>query len=123
MFEVAVSRQTQSLRSTLVLYIPFLESIWVRATTKCCMDWGVLSRCVQPDKTHAFVAQCQEVIKRVAGTLIQEKKRKMAQAAEKGEAYDGKDLLSLMRQSQFFRLASTHVLAQSDMYAPHLYAQ
>ncbi len=36
------------------------------------------------------------MIQRVAGKLIQEKKRKMADAEEKGETYQGKDLLSLL---------------------------
>lgn len=39
------------------------------------------------------------MIKRVAGRLIQEKKRKIEEAQEKGEVHQGKDLLSLMCES------------------------
>lgn len=56
------------------------------------------SRFVQPTATTRFVAKCQKVVERVAGKLIQEKKRKMAEAAEKGQVYQGKDLLSLLRK-------------------------
>lgn len=41
--------------------------------------------------------RCQEVIHRVAGNLIQEKKRKIAEAEAEGKTYQGKDLLSLLR--------------------------
>lgn len=69
--------------------------------------------CSQPNKTKRFVAECHKVIERVAGTLIQEKKRKMAEAAEKGEAYQGKDLLSLMRKP--YPLSDRH---SPDMILP-----
>lgn len=53
---------------------------------------------MQPSETRDFVAQCQTVIRRVAGQLIQEKKRKITEAEEKNQVYQGKDLLSLMRE-------------------------
>lgn len=53
----------------------------------------------QPNDTVRFVAKCQTVIERVAGRLIQEKKRKIAEAEEKGQVYQGKDLLSLLCES------------------------
>ncbi|EKM49813.1 uncharacterized protein PHACADRAFT_265519 [Phanerochaete carnosa HHB-10118-sp] len=80
MFEVAVSKQKGGLRTILVMYIPIIDKIL-------------------PNKTTRFVARCQKVIERVAGKLIQEKKRKMDEAALKGEVYHGKDLLSLMLKS------------------------
>jgi hypothetical protein len=43
------------------------------------------------------VKRCQRVIKRVAGTLIAEKKTKIAEGEASGKPYEGKDLLSLMR--------------------------
>ncbi|PSR79569.1 hypothetical protein PHLCEN_2v6980 [Hermanssonia centrifuga] len=80
MFEVAISRQSGGWRTTLALYIPLWDKLF-------------------PDNTSRFVAKCQKVIQRVAGKLIQEKKRKMADAEEKGETYQGKDLLSLLLKS------------------------
>lgn len=44
------------------------------------------------------VKRCQSVIHRVAGHLIQEKKRKIQKGEEMGVADDGKDLLSLLRE-------------------------
>lgn len=80
MFETAVSKQKAGLRSVLVMYLPIIDKIF-------------------PNETTRFVSKCQTVIERVAGTLIQEKKRKMADAAVKGQVYQGKDLLSLMLKS------------------------
>lgn len=42
--------------------------------------------------------RCQSVIHRVAGHLIQEKNRKIKEGEEIGVVYDGKDLLSLLRE-------------------------
>ena len=42
--------------------------------------------------------RCHNVIHRVAGHLIQEKKLKIQEGEETGVAYDGKDLLSLLRE-------------------------
>ena len=42
--------------------------------------------------------RCHSVIHRVAGHLIQEKKLKIQEGEEIGVAYDGKDLLSLLRE-------------------------
>ena len=47
------------------------------------------------DKT---VKRCQRVIRQAAGHLIQEKKRKIEEGEEIGVAYDGNDLLSLLRE-------------------------
>lgn len=43
--------------------------------------------------------RCQDTIRRVAGKLVQEKKRKIEEAASMGKTYGGKDLLSLLRES------------------------
>ncbi|GJE92602.1 cytochrome P450 [Phanerochaete sordida] len=80
MFETAVSRQKGGMRAMLSMYIPIIDKIL-------------------PNETTRFVAKCQKVIERVAGKLIQEKKRKISEAEEKGEVYQGKDLLSLMLKS------------------------
>ncbi|KAF7983790.1 hypothetical protein HWV62_19013 [Athelia sp. TMB] len=58
MFEVAIS-QGQGLRCIANVYFPILETIW-------------------PDKTTYTVRRAHEVINRVAGTLIQEKKAQLA---------------------------------------------
>ena len=57
--------------------------------------------------------RCQEVIRRVAGNLIQEKKRKIAEAEAEGKDYQGKDLLSLLRT---YPLTAAHTV--SDMFEP-----
>lgn len=54
---------------------------------------------MQPDKATRTVQRCQEVIRRVAGHLVQEKKRKIAEGEKSGAGYAGKDLLSLLRAS------------------------
>ena len=48
------------------------------------------------------VHRCQEVIHRVAGQLVQEKKRKIVDGDKAGSAYAGKDLLSLLCMSKIF---------------------
>lgn len=80
MFEVAVSRQSGGWRPIITAYLPWLDKLF-------------------PNDTVRFVAKCQTVIERVAGRLIQEKKRKIAEAEEKGQVYQGKDLLSLLLKS------------------------
>ncbi|KAH9850160.1 cytochrome-450 hydroxylase [Lenzites betulinus] len=77
MFEIAVSQQSGSLWDLLALYVPVLDKVWP----------GERSRVVQ--KSH-------EVINRVAGRLIQEKKSKIAQAEKEGSVYGGKDLISAL---------------------------
>lgn len=42
------------------------------------------------------VQRCKEVIHRVAGRLIQEKKEKISEGEKSGDPYDGKDLLTLL---------------------------
>ncbi|KAI0917626.1 hypothetical protein AcW1_007212 [Taiwanofungus camphoratus] len=77
MFEVAISQQQGALRSLLVIYFPIIDVLF-------------------PDKAARTVSRCQEVIRRVAGQLVQEKKRKIAEAEAQGSTYQGKDLLSLL---------------------------
>lgn len=48
----------------------------------------------QPDEAMRTIQRGQQVIHRVAGNLIQEKKRKIVEGETKGSAYEGKDLLS-----------------------------
>ncbi len=54
----------------------------------------------------------QAVIKRVAGRLIQEKKRKIEEAEKAGTTYGGKDLLSALRE--FISQPQIRVEAHSD---------
>lgn len=42
------------------------------------------------------VQRCQEVIHRVAGNLVSEKKKKIMEGEKSGYAFEGKDLLSLL---------------------------
>ncbi|KDQ53508.1 hypothetical protein JAAARDRAFT_39194 [Jaapia argillacea MUCL 33604] len=74
MFEVAIS-QGQGLRSLLGIYLPILDTLF-------------------PNDAVRIVRKGHEVIGRVAGQLVQEKKRKIA----KGKAH-GKDLLTLLLKS------------------------
>ncbi|KAF8813584.1 cytochrome P450 [Phlegmacium glaucopus] len=77
MFEVVIS-QGHPVWTILRIYAPFLSSLL-------------------PDGTvNKTVKRCHSVIHRVAGHLIQEKKRKIKEGEEIGVAYDGKDLLSLL---------------------------
>ncbi|CCM03723.1 uncharacterized protein FIBRA_05869 [Fibroporia radiculosa] len=80
MFEVAISQQRGSLRSLFVIYFPIINVLF-------------------PNRAAHTVKRCQEVIRRVAGDLVQEKKRKIADAEEKGTVYQGKDLLTLLLKS------------------------
>ncbi|KAF7321348.1 Cytochrome P450 4F1 [Mycena kentingensis (nom. inval.)] len=49
-----------------------------------------------PDRTVRTVQKSKQVIHRVAGRLIQEKKRKIQEGEVSGDPYDGKDLLTLL---------------------------
>ncbi|KXN90645.1 Cytochrome P450 4F1 [Leucoagaricus sp. SymC.cos] len=79
MFEVAIS-QGSPWRTMLTIYLPWFNTIF-------------------PDQRQRIVKRCQSTIRRVAGKLIQEKKRKIEEAANYGKIYGGKDLLSLLLKS------------------------
>ncbi|TFK44652.1 cytochrome-450 hydroxylase [Crucibulum laeve] len=79
MFEVAIS-QGRPIRTIVGIYFPLFNTLF-------------------PDKAVHTVKRCQRVIHRVAGELIQEKKRKIAEGEKSGSAYDGKDLLSMLLKS------------------------
>ncbi|KAF9452348.1 cytochrome-450 hydroxylase [Macrolepiota fuliginosa MF-IS2] len=79
MFEVAIS-QGKPWRTTMSIYAPWINKIL-------------------PDKRQRTIERCQGTIRRVAGRLIQEKKRKIQEAANNGKTYGGKDLLSLLLKS------------------------
>ncbi|KAJ7925206.1 cytochrome P450 [Mycena leptocephala] len=76
MFEVAIS-QGSPFRTLLSIYLPRINKLF-------------------PDKTVRTVQRCQEVIHRVAGRLIEEKKQKIAEGEKSGDPYEGKDLLTLL---------------------------
>ncbi|KAL1937797.1 hypothetical protein VTO73DRAFT_12816 [Trametes versicolor] len=80
MFEIAISQQKGSLWDIAVLYFPALDGLW-------------------PGDRYRVVAKSHEVINRVAGRLIQEKKTKIAEAEKIGSVYGGKDLLSALLKS------------------------
>ncbi|KAF8894149.1 cytochrome P450 [Infundibulicybe gibba] len=79
MFEVAIS-QGRLVRTVIGIYMPYLNALF-------------------PDRVMRTIQRCQGVIHRVAGHLIQEKKRKIAEGEASGCAYVGKDLLSLLLKS------------------------
>ncbi|KAI0090301.1 cytochrome P450 [Irpex rosettiformis] len=77
MFDVAITRNTGGWWDLITLHVPLAGELL-------------------PSKAFKFVSRCREVIHRVAGRLIQEKKRKIMEAQAKGQTYGGKDLLSLL---------------------------
>ncbi|PIL35085.1 cytochrome P450 [Ganoderma sinense ZZ0214-1] len=80
MFEIAVSQQGGGLWELLIVYLPILDRF-------------------APGPRYGVIKKSQEVIKRVAGRLIQEKKRKIEEAEKAGSVYGGKDLLSALLRS------------------------
>ena len=96
MFEIAVS-QSHPVWAFLRLYAPFMSALL--ASSSSSLASFSLTDCLQPDgKVDKTVKRCHNVIHRVAGHLIQEKKLKIQEGEEVGIAYDGKDLLSLLRE-------------------------
>ncbi|KAI0305588.1 cytochrome P450, partial [Multifurca ochricompacta] len=79
MFEIAVS-QSRSLRKALTMYAPIYERLF-------------------PGEAALAVRKGQKTIGRVARQLIQEKKKKIQEGEDNGNAYEGKDLLSLLLKS------------------------
>ncbi|KAJ7084294.1 cytochrome-450 hydroxylase [Mycena belliarum] len=79
MFEVAIS-QGSPFRTLLSIYLPTVNKLF-------------------PDETVRSVQRGKEVIHRVAGRLIQEKKRKILEGEKSGDPYEGKDLLTLLLKS------------------------
>ncbi|PFH50017.1 hypothetical protein AMATHDRAFT_146368 [Amanita thiersii Skay4041] len=79
MFDAALS-QNSLIRTVLGVYFPWLSELF-------------------PDRITQTIRKCQGVIHRVASRLISEKKRKVLQSRDSGASYAGKDLLSLLLQS------------------------
>ena len=52
---------------------------------------------IQSSERYDVVKKSQATIQRVAGRLIQEKKRKIEEAEKAGTTYGGRDLLSALR--------------------------
>ncbi|KAL4249351.1 cytochrome P450 family protein [Abortiporus biennis] len=81
MFEAGIAQQKDNLRVTLGVYVPLLYKFF-------------------PDQSTRTVARCRAVIERVAGGLIQEKKRKILEAEKQGITEHGReDLLTLLLKS------------------------
>ncbi|KAJ6474217.1 cytochrome-450 hydroxylase [Mycena sanguinolenta] len=96
MFEVAVSQGTM-FRSLLSIYLPTINQLF-------------------PDKTVKTVQKSHEVIYRVAGRLIQEKKRKIFEGEKSGAPYEGTDLLTLLLKSNATAdLPPEHRLSDEDI--------
>ncbi|KAG2016007.1 cytochrome P450 [Coprinopsis cinerea AmutBmut pab1-1] len=79
MFEIAIS-QGDGIITLISIYAPWIHKIF-------------------PNQVSRTVERCQEVIRRVAGQIIQEKKRKIAEGEASGKPYQGRDLLSLLLKS------------------------
>ena len=95
MFELSVSQQRSSMRTLLGIYFPIIDVLFV---SKRRQIFGVssLSVSIQPDLAARTVKKCHKVIWRVAGTLVQEKKKKVMDALQRGETCEDNDLLALM---------------------------
>ncbi|KAH7926700.1 cytochrome P450 [Leucogyrophana mollusca] len=79
MFEIAVS-QGEGFRTILGIYLPTINNLF-------------------PDNRARTVLRCQEVIRRVAGKLVQQKKSRIQEGEKNGIANADKDLLSLLLKS------------------------
>ncbi|KAF9793193.1 cytochrome-450 hydroxylase [Thelephora terrestris] len=80
MFELAVSQNKDMVRQMLGIYFPIIDVLF-------------------PDLAAKTVKRCHKVIRRVAGTLVQEKKKKILDAVRSGKHCADKDLLALMLKS------------------------
>ncbi|KAH8102195.1 cytochrome P450 [Cristinia sonorae] len=97
MFEVGISQQGGSFRMILFLYFPFLRP-FIR------------------DHRSRTVDKCKDIIYRVAGQLIQERKQKIQEAEEVGKTYDGKDLLTLLlKANQSTDIAPEQRISDEDI--------
>ncbi|KAH6914090.1 cytochrome-450 hydroxylase [Coprinopsis sp. MPI-PUGE-AT-0042] len=79
MFEIGIS-QSDMVTTLIAIFAPWISKIFPNAMSRA-------------------VARCREVIHRVAGQLIQEKKHRIAEGVKTGKPYQGRDLLSLMLKS------------------------
>ena len=61
----------------------------------------------QPDKGTIAVRKGRKVISREATRLIQEKKQRIQEGEHSGKAYDGRDLLSLLRTFSTLSIVSS----------------
>ncbi|KAJ3756252.1 cytochrome P450 [Lentinula raphanica] len=68
--------------------------------------WGTLASVyfptifkIIPNQRSRIIERCQAVIRREAGNMITEKKRKIAEGARSGKAYQGKDILTQLLTS------------------------
>ncbi|KAI0797949.1 cytochrome P450 [Abortiporus biennis] len=80
MFEVGVTRHSVNLWGALILQFPFLSYIYT-------------------DERTRTIAACRATIERVAGGLLREKKRLIVDSTKENKLFHGKDLLTLMLQS------------------------
>ncbi|KIK67077.1 hypothetical protein GYMLUDRAFT_37120 [Collybiopsis luxurians FD-317 M1] len=68
--------------------------------------WGTLASVyfpalfkIMPNQRSRTIERCQTVIRREAGNMISEKKRKIAEGEKNGKAYQGKDILTQLLTS------------------------
>ncbi|KAF9778030.1 cytochrome P450 [Thelephora terrestris] len=80
MFELSISQNQNVMRQLLSIYFPIVNVLF-------------------PDLAARTVKRCHKVIWRVAGTLVQEKKKKVLDALQGGKPCEDKDLLALMLKS------------------------
>ncbi|KAJ3477945.1 hypothetical protein NLI96_g10112 [Meripilus lineatus] len=97
MFEIGVSQQSGSWRSALAVYIPYHDVLF-------------------PDQAERHIKKCRAVIERIAGGLIQEKKRKISEAEKVGSTYQARDLLTLLLKSnQSVDIAPSQRISDEDI--------
>ena len=104
MFEIAIS-QINGLRLLIGIYLPFLLHIYASLSISPLLMTILILGAMQPDSITRTVRRCREIIHRVAGQLVQEKKKKVMKGEKEGSAYGGKDLLSLLRKSDWTSFA------------------
>ena len=102
MFEIAVSQQGGGVWELAITYLPILDRLSVRAYIRSSSIVLQFIKLLQSGQRHNVVKKSQETIQRVAGRLIQEKKRKIEEAEKEGSVYGGKDLLSALREFPHF---------------------
>ena len=96
MFELAISQQKNPMRQLLGIYFPIVNVLFVSdIVDRRCVLYSPLS--TQPDLAARTVKRCHKVIWRVAGAVVQEKKKRVEEAFQSGKQCEDKDLLALMR--------------------------
>lgn len=83
----------------MTIYTPFLDRLFVSDDLFCTCVLSLMG-ITKPDEITRTVDRCKEVIRRVTGDIIRNKKAVVEQASKSGDSSKtGKDLLTLMCKS------------------------